>query len=98
MKQIVDANGFAEALRDGGKVYYREGGRYIEAGSVNPFTHPDKTFYRLQTEDEVIMDALSELEKEEVERYAYTGQRITDEDYFRYGWEAYKEYIRGNIK
>tara|TARA_R110001592_G_C13193003_1_gene753513 strand:+ start:310 stop:606 length:297 start_codon:yes stop_codon:yes gene_type:complete len=97
MKQITDANGFVEALRDGVKVYYREGGSYIEAVGVNPFTHPHQTFYRLQTEDEAIADALSELDKEEQERYDYTGQRITDEDYFRYGWEAHKEYVQGGI-
>lgn len=98
MKQILDANGFVEALRDGVKVYYRDGGSYIEAGSINPFTHPDNTFYRFQTEDEVITDALERLEKEEQKRYAYTGQHITDEDYFRYGWEAYKEYVGGESK
>lgn len=95
MKQIADANGFVKVLRDDGKVYYREGGSYIEAVNVNPFTHPHQTFYRLQTEDEAIADSLSELEKEEATRYAYTGQRITDEDYFRYGWEAHKEYLQG---
>lgn len=94
MKQITDANGFVEVLRNGGKVYYMEGGSYVEATAlINPFTKPSETFYRLQTEDEFIENALRDLAKEEETRYAYTGQRIKDEDYFRYGWEAHKEYI-----
>lgn len=97
MKQIVDANGFVEVLRNGGKVYYMDNDSYVEAIDINPFTYPLETFYRLQTEEEAITDALYELEKEEAMRYAHTGQRINDEDYFRYGWEAYKEYAQGEL-
>jgi len=104
MKELKDANAVVEQLKLGNCIWYRDPeypanfrkvDPQVGIASVNPFTYPDTTFYRLMSEKEGIEDSYDEFEKEANQEQAYTGKYPHSTDFFLAGWEACKKFYNG---
>lgn len=107
MVELKDANEVFEQVKSDNCIYYRDpeypsSFRKVDAqvaiAAMNPFTHPDTTFYRLVSEEEAIEDFYQQYKKEADQEQAYTGKYPHSTDFFLEGWECCKKYYDWRVK
>lgn len=104
MVKIKDANEFHEIVKKSEPVYYRDpeyrtNFRRVEPEngirSMNPFTHPDETFYRMVSETDAQEILFSEhKDKIYMESPMPPPPDGYNRDFFLSGWEGAKTYFK----
>lgn len=103
MIEIRDANEFHQIVKSDSPVYYRDpeyrsNFRRIEPEngirSMNPFTYPNETFYRMVDEKEAEEMIFNEVNSEAEKEQSYSGKWPSNQEFFKAGWEGAKAYFK----